>query len=464
MVNNPCFKWLQKRITPKNGKMRITDLKLSCLESVFDHLEMSDLLNVADSNERLKKAAGMVFLRRYSDKKVWLHKPRLSTKPKLRVYSANIMIEDLKTSLQILRCFGDLIFKLEITEDEVSSDWEFTEKFGIYQIIHNSIMDYVNRFCATSLKELALIMVPKSALDHLKRPFVSLETVHLFSCRLGKELMPLDELFPAIQNLTLDFNLVENPLIIEEHWRRLKHFEVNIDRWNIQKKNVEEMLRLNPKLQSLKISSGWDAEILQSASKFLQLIEHLEIGNHFGGFSALGEKVIHFVTVKKLKISLIGAEPSKLQKLPLSFNQLEEFELETNHELDGEFFEFLRQNPLIKKLTVPSLPEHSTQTPGEKFEFRKELNPLTEIDVSRYLFNADSAIDFITECKVLKKFRFRIESVAEYDDLLIQLCNVWQASIDENRFVELERTPIESFVNYIHDFLDNLQFRQVYHY
>lgn len=457
-----CFKWLQRRMGSTNGKLKITDLDVNCLEVMFNHLNISDLLNVADSNETLKRAAGMVFLRRYSEKKIWLHKPRLSINRKLHVYSENIMIEDLKTCLQILRCFGDLIGKLEITEEEVSSDWEFTEKFGINQIIHNAIMTYVNDFCSKSLKQFALVMVPKSALNQLKKPFVALETLQLFSCCLSKNLLSLDVLFPNLQNLSLNFNKVDDATIIQEHWPHLKLFEVNIDRWNIQQKHVEEMLRVNPKLQSLKISSGWDADILKSVSKFLQFIECLEIGNHFGGFTGFDGDVIHFTTLKRLKMSLIGTEPGPMCTLPLSFQQLEELSIETNYELDETFFAFLRKNPTIKKLDIPALRTPILQV--ERFKSSKEFVNLTELYSNRFTFNADTAIDFISECKSLKKFHFKVESPEEYDDLLIQLHSGWHVSIDEHLFVQLELIPIESFVNYIHNFLDNLQFRQVYHY
>lgn len=459
-----CFKWVHKRMGPRNGKLKITDLNVNCLEVMFNHLDLSDLLNVADSNETLKRAAGMVFLRRYSGKKVWLHKPHLSMNRKLHVYSENILIEDLRTCLQILRCFGDLIERLEITEDEVSSDWEFTEKFGINQIIHNTIMTYVNDFCAKSLKQFALVMVPKSALNQLKKPFVALETLQLFSCCLANDLMSLDELFPNVQHLSLNFNQVEDAMIIQEHWPHLKHFEVNIDRWNIQQQHVEEMLRLNPKLQSLKISSGWDADVLKSVSKFLQFIELLEIGNHFGGFVGFDGDIIHFTTLKRLKISLIATEPGPLCTLPLSFQQLEELSLETNYELGDSFFEFLRQNPTIRKLEVPALDHQKRNSEVERFEYSKEIANLTELYLNRFTFNADTAIDFISECKLLKKFHFKVESPEEYDDLLIQLNSGWHVSIDEHLLVQLELIPIESFVNYVHNFLDNLQFRQVYHY
>lgn len=464
-----CFKWLKTRViqTSKrsdNGKLKITDLKVHCLENIFQKLDLNDLLNVAESNKYFKEAAGMAFRQRYGAKKVWLNKPRLLTQQKLCVYSANIIIEDVKTSLRILRSFGGLITKLEITENKVSSDWEFTDKFGVYQIIYNTIMSYVNQFCAKTLKEFALVMVPKTALNQLKNPFISLKTLNLFSCHLSKELLPLDELFPNIQNLILNFNEIDDATVIEEHWPCLKHFEVNIDRHNIQKKHVEEILCLNPQLQSLKISSGWDADILRSASKFLQLIECLEIGNHFGGFSTFTGDMIHFIKLKTLKISIIGTQPGPLCTIPLSFEQLEDFTLETNHEINETFFEFLRQNPTINKLTIPALSDKIQTLENDRFEFSKELINLIELDLNRFTFNANQAIGFISELKSLKKFQFKIDTCDEYDNLLVELNSGWQASIDCYPFVNLEYIPIESFVNYIHNFLDNLQFRQVYHY
>lgn len=46
---------------------KITNLNTECMESIFEHLEMNDLLNVVDSNKQFYAAAFQVFRRKYKN-------------------------------------------------------------------------------------------------------------------------------------------------------------------------------------------------------------------------------------------------------------------------------------------------------------------------------------------------------------------------------------------------------------
>lgn len=45
--------------------MKITNLNSDCMELIFEHLELNDLLNIADSNKHFYGAACQVYRRKY---------------------------------------------------------------------------------------------------------------------------------------------------------------------------------------------------------------------------------------------------------------------------------------------------------------------------------------------------------------------------------------------------------------
>lgn len=49
-------------------RIKITDINQFCLELIFTHLDLVDLLNVADSNKYLKFATHIPFVRNYAGK------------------------------------------------------------------------------------------------------------------------------------------------------------------------------------------------------------------------------------------------------------------------------------------------------------------------------------------------------------------------------------------------------------
>lgn len=51
---------------------KITDINQLCLEHIFTHLDLNDLLNVADKNKYLKQATYIAFTRKYGGKSVHL--------------------------------------------------------------------------------------------------------------------------------------------------------------------------------------------------------------------------------------------------------------------------------------------------------------------------------------------------------------------------------------------------------
>lgn len=52
--------------------MKIDDINIDCLEHVFNYLSLMDLINVADANKYLRRAAALVFACRSKGKMVMI--------------------------------------------------------------------------------------------------------------------------------------------------------------------------------------------------------------------------------------------------------------------------------------------------------------------------------------------------------------------------------------------------------
>lgn len=446
-------RWLKNHLF--RSKIRITDLKIGHLVKILRYLDLNDLLNLANSNKYLKRAAECVFLEKYGHKKVWLYKIRPSSLQKYSVHS-NLLIKDFKMSLYVVRLFGHLISELEISEDEDFKK-HFHQVSQTYQMIYKHLFNYINHYCCRFLTILNIVMIPECALDYLTNSFIRVKSVTFFGCQLGSRIASFDELFPNAMCMKLQFNEIVDPYIIEQHMRCLKHLEINIDKRNFKNENVEEVLCLNPQLRRLKVGSGWSAEFLDDISIFLQFIEVLEFDGLFEGFSDFNGPPIHFENVKRLKLNLSKSRYATFPRIPLSFVQLNELVLEIDQELGEEFYNFIGENQTISILSIPAKSSIFKGFNGTHFVFRKELAYLSEINICRYTFSSnDHIVNLLKDFKTLTRISFTIDNFEQYHDLAANIADKWHISIISNtNCVELIRKPTENILKYIEQFLDD---------
>lgn len=91
--------------------MILTDLNLDCLETDFEYLGFSDLLNLADTNKRIRRATELVFIRKYQHKKLIIND--CLHDGQIYITDNSIEIHNIKPCLQILRCFGPFITAID---------------------------------------------------------------------------------------------------------------------------------------------------------------------------------------------------------------------------------------------------------------------------------------------------------------------------------------------------------------
>lgn len=163
--------------------MTITDINDRCLAHIFQFLGLGDLLNIVDSSKRFTNAANLVFTRKYKNR--WNLQPSQERNGNATAIQGK-NINDLRTALKFLRCFGHALTTLDVNITDSSSK-------------HcDVVLNYVNTFCASNLTEIEITgnsFILQSS--HFKKPFPKVEKVTLNSCQPA-ESTDLKKWFPKM--------------------------------------------------------------------------------------------------------------------------------------------------------------------------------------------------------------------------------------------------------------------------
>lgn len=391
----------------------IKDMNDDCLEHIFKKLDLTDLLNVAHSTKQLLRAACLAFASKYGKKTVRLLNGRIQTS--IGIHN-EVILANLPTGLRIMRCFGSSIHKL-------TTDYAHLSEAQLHEIDR-----YLNEYCAESLTELEY---GRSTLMHLTKPFTKLTKLILMAEKFRCENADINKCFPNLSELNMCGYAGDRCLTA--HFPNLVKLELVAEDDKLLK-SLLTFLPLNPQLRIFTVSGlNFGTKFLEAISKCPQL-ESLSISCNITPLfkSTSRSNDIDFNAVKKLTINRLYLEKLVMPN-PITFDLLEEFTL--NNTLNRHAIIFITKHPCISKL-VCSIDTMHKRLP---LELAKALPSVVEVQIGTYRFKADEVIQFLNECKLLKKFAFQIVNGAEYEVLLVHLGNVWRASTNIYRNVTIER-------------------------
>lgn len=400
------------------GMISIIDLNVDCLEKIFSFLNVNDLLNVVDSNKLLKQGAEFAFKEKKNTKIIL---DRLKKREIVHYHDWSpggdaLCITDLNTSLQLLRCFGHLIFSLEIVYTDISAN----------NRVH--LDHYIADYCAATLTEISITKWDDK--------------------NTGKPIFKdLDIFFPNVQIVSLATNEKFNKLLPINKWFP-KMISLHV---NSKLKHLGAAIRMNPQLQHLSIDGNWNTKMLKRISK-LPVLETLSLNwsNFFGAKKFKINTEIQFKNVKKCE--LYFRNHMQIALMPLKFDdQLVDLtlpNLEAPHSLD-----FICKHPTINKLTLClTRPGQFEFRINELFQLKNALPSLTELSLHGHIL-FDEAYMIINVLTSLKIFYVRFYIVdgngsffiinpnihkTELDEFMTCLCNEWQFIIGE-QYIKLER-------------------------
>lgn len=185
-------------------------------------------------------------------------------------------------------------------------------------------------------------------------------------------------------------------------FHQLEHLGISL--WyvgSLKIDDVKNIIRLNPQLQSLKISGNSTMEMLDFISKQLKKLKTLEIDHKYEPiYTAIP---VSFECVELLIVHVLGHYKKQKQGKYLSFKQLKECTITDFSDESGT--NFVIENPTIEKLCINK--RFRSSVFGEKNieKIIAKLPNLTELNLIGYSCSMDAAIRFLDKSKTLRTFK-----------------------------------------------------------
>lgn len=398
--------------------MKLTYLTFDCLEYVLDYLDLTDLVNVADSTKQLNRAARLVFMRKYGDWAVTFSDIKMAADQPFEITGGEIECKTLKASLQLLRCVGPVVSKITFNGGQIREQ----DIDNVSEIIYK-LFTYINNYCAEYLKELSiassLVAGPNyreycsiDLLEYFEKPFENLIRLEIDNNNFTAKKC-LARIFPKLQHMKISTNKNETFYKINTmHFPYLDNLEI-LQCGGNEDKLLPDFLRLNPQLKELSLRSAYyssklNANLFRCAVKSLQNIETFRL-SYMKTTQVRGD-FISMRNVKSFEIVLCALEELPVYFLPFSFQQLKKFYINFPQKqlcvpFVEEFFEFIGRHPTITHLYIRG--SNTVMTKNFNWSrLAKSLSSLVEIEIPNF-FSAGEAFDIVAKFKSLKRFYFR---------------------------------------------------------
>lgn len=405
-----------ERQKTENNSPKLTDLNDNCLASIFKHLNLTDLMNIAKSSERFVEEARWAAKCRFHEKTV-------------RIDASSILIVDenfngwmsimgridfrqgTKSKVsKFLEQFGHLILKLEV--DCLRGRYSSDEDIQYYK----AIWQFISKYCSKTLLDLTLKINPdfhtSVLMNDINEPFENLKNLQIVEGELGR-IRRFNKWFPELRSLTLLRNSVstggEN--CIHVNFPKLKELSIDIDAYGgFKEMDIGAAIRLNPQLRALRITGrrkiGFEDGFFHFIDKHLKKLEHLQLPSDFNVLQPDECKTIE--NIKKLTSRIFPK---------FKFTCLEELELiAIGDDEIGKLCDY--QISGIVKLSLTYYPykmEHlqNDHHLSKLIFYLKSLPKLSELNLTHFPFSVDGLVQILAECKSLKKFRWFLYSYCD---------------------------------------------------
>lgn len=426
--------------------IKLSDINYDCLEAVFEKLEISDLLNLADTSKTLRILIQSRLPGKFNRLEcIKIEKVRPSRNPLILFDGKSCRITDAKSSVRFLRCFGHLIRAICI---------DYEAGFGF---LYTKIYQYLNEYCCDNLKRLQIDSAPAFAINHvLDKPFPKVKHAILEYVTLGDTFSHFNQLFPNIKSLKLTNVRMNDTKCIEQQFPKLvclvlkkcvnEENSRNERRLLLRESNFAVILRLNPNIRKLVFDDFiFDGIFHRYMSENLQGIKKLTVTSDLTNLR-LRDDVIRFENVESFYLYAFTEKVKRLPKIPFLFSKLKKFELGLDAAyLDKKFIYFLQMHPLLVKLKIYSKNPQFSQRVGDIQKLVKVLPSLNKLYIMDQGFSFDEIITLIKECKTLKdvilgRDIFNSDCDSKIDRMLMeQIGEQWRIIDFDKKNITLQR-------------------------
>lgn len=379
----------------------VNDVHKFCNSKDFEESYWSELANAADASEQCLNVTQDIFSRRFGSIKISIH----------NTYGV--------TSVNVLKFFGHLISSLElnfIDNGDCASD---------YISRYKEILRYANENCRKTL--ISIVVGPNpcdlNIFDQLSGPFEKVEMVKIDQpiMTIDEDNPRLNEIFPVVQKLSLNFKTISNPRIIDCEINLLE--ELCIVGGLISVKSYDGILKnlfkKNTRIQRITVSSP-TYRTFQLMNKYLKHLKEVHIQHSIpseGGDVEDEQKELLFPKVEKLQVHL-DEECHQPTDVIFGGDRLQELRLNCMpHDIGYEYF-----NTLYRYSNITFLEAHSQLKDIDLLKMVGKFPLLVEAHFSFKSVTYESIVKFIEKCKELKKMEFRYYSLENELEKQLKIC------------------------------------------
>lgn len=394
--NQSVKRTLTTTVNKLKHRIKLPDLKNDCLKSIFEYLNFSDLLNVADVNDRLRAAACAVFTEKYQSHTFAINATQISIHGETSPCISTTM-SPLETVGKFSKYFGQSIRKLALfgSPDAFYMQW---------------VESCVSKYYTGTLNEILFYnYVHGEMMSELRKSFPLVESVTIIQSRLSANISQLNCWFPKMRSLKLIDNIAFDAKYIETHFPALETLVIWLHcrtKNGFDKSNICELIRVNPNIKEL-----W----LQFYSFPMTLEEH-EIDQDLCHTIAVNAKQLERFVWAPQTNSMSNCDQIRFKSmksfitespvLQFSFKNLEELELRRIRAPINDIFEFVCRNKKLIKLKITL--DMNAVRPAAVEQVKKmikSLQKISEIIVDWRIFSADDLMNLLLGCKSLTKLQ-----------------------------------------------------------
>lgn len=412
----------------QNGIHRLTKFKnvyvffQDCTACSLSKLSLHELLSKAEIDEHCLSVARELFRQNYGSTKFHLSGPFQSDETNAidETNQQHIYIQNIRLVKMLLKWFGDLIRKLDISFENIDG------------CPGREIIENVNKNCSESLVRLEMRNCKEFVLDNLKNTFPHMRTA-LFSSSQSKSLqitpdaVKLNQLFPNLESLMLEYTKKSDWELIGTQFPNLTMLAVELPNGKDPDRPdgvyVGNWLKSNPKIEILSIQHC-TMNILKAANELLLNLKNLELRFFSTEYLNYEGDPIHFNNVRQLTIH---SNRSK-DEVPefIFFDQLQDLKLYVKPELTDKWTSFIGQQ--FNKNSIIKLVISTNVLTKARFNALSDLLPNlngVSIDCSTD-YTAKDIIKFIEKSNQLMTLRMKVPmEVMEERILRSKLQNKW---------------------------------------
>lgn len=353
-----------------HGRKKLSDLNFDVLSLICDELDIADMMKLIEAYPEnvISVITKQSFWRRFKDYVIFIDETNHHEFIVLDNIAKRITIYPTNCA-NVIEVFGDLIQDLDIN------------------IPSNETIQIINKYASESLINLKLKFASVDIFESLTTPFTALEGLEVQTydfIKIGR--LQLNELFPQLRRLSLDFYGDNDFSFIFYEFPHLEHFHLYRPFDSRDEEMLANFFQKNPQIESLdveKLNQKWCNII----NEHVPQLKNLTVETH--NIDIEDDTTFEHVKSFQIKLCEITPQPKPMDKL--SMPKLEFLQITLSKPIAAVWTEFFRKHQHVKHLKIID----ACRSDDQSNQLIEELPHLIEISFSNSLRKfSDSVITF----------------------------------------------------------------------